>query len=87
MTDTANEQPVDSRALLESFEEWKREQIEAGEPMCSGGLCNGEDVQLTWGGGAMCAEHRVRDGFARVDVYPDGPPYGPGFTPAEPAGC
>ena len=87
MTDTANEQPGNSRALLESFEEWKREQIEAGEPMCSGGFCNGEDVQLTWGGGAMCAEHRVRDGFARVDVYPDGPPYGPGFTPAEPAGC
>ena len=87
MTDTSIQQPVDSVALLEQFEEWKREQVEAGEPMCAGGFCNGDDVQLTWGAGAMCVEHRVRDGFARVDVYPDGPPYGEGFAPEETAEC
>ena len=86
MTDTAIQQPVNTTELLESFEEWKREMIEAGEPLCAGGFCNGEDVQLTWSGGALCFDHRVRDGYARVDVYPEGAPYEqPGFSPEEPA--
>ena len=78
-------QTVDVKTTLEEFDAWKQEQEQVGEPVCMGGFCNGEDVQLTWAGGALCRDHRVRDGYARVDMYPDGPPYGQeGFSPEEP---